>query len=417
MLRRAISLTGLALVALALVAPDALASGTLTVSKRASDASPVGDEAGTVTGTYTDEDPAGGNDPVGVTAIDCGTNCSQFIPNDEGVCPDDGDCTSVNEQVTLSTSTATGWNFSGWSGAICSDTAGPGTCTVSMGGALRSPRPTPTSRPRPPRLTPAAGRHRRNQTLSMGATATDNWGVTRVEFYRDGALRPTTDTTAPYAFDYDIGNAAHGSTVTLGARSFDRAGQSSGDLATRTYTIDRTGLRHHRRRHPGRRQQGAGHLGSARVHAFRRQERDLPVLGQRGRDEDPFTSGLTVSGEGVKDVSVTATDDLGNTGTDTRRFTLDVTVPTVDIVSGPAEGEVLRVNSTRFGFAATGGAVSCSLDSETAFGPCSGEGIRIRSAAWPTARTRSACGWWTPTATSSSGRGRSGWTPRWRPIS
>ena len=90
MLRRAISLTGLALVALALVAPDALAAGTLTVSKRASDASPVGDEAGTVTGTYTDEDPEGGNDPVEVTAIDCGTNCSQFIPNDEGVCPAGG---------------------------------------------------------------------------------------------------------------------------------------------------------------------------------------------------------------------------------------------------------------------------------------------------------------------------------------
>ena len=123
-------------------------------------------------------------------------------------------------------------------------------------------------------------------------------------------------------------------------------------------------------------------------------------------------SGLS---EGPHTVTVRLTDAAGNESETSRTFTVNAVRPTVDIVSGPAEGDVLRVNSTRFGFAATGGAVSCSLDSETAFGPCSGgdsHSVSGLADGAHTFRVRVV----DASATSSSSRGRSGWTPRCRPA-
>lgn len=58
-------------------------------------------------------------------------------------------------------------------------------------------------------------------TISETATASDNVGVTRVEFLRDGTLY-ATDTTTPYSASFDTTTVTNGS-HTLGARAFDAA--------------------------------------------------------------------------------------------------------------------------------------------------------------------------------------------------
>ena len=59
-------------------------------------------------------------------------------------------------------------------------------------------------------------------TVSVTASASDNVGVTKVEFYADGALR-STDTTSPYSWSWDTTTFAN-SSHTLVAKAYDAAG-------------------------------------------------------------------------------------------------------------------------------------------------------------------------------------------------
>ena len=64
-----------------------------------------------------------------------------------------------------------------------------------------------------------------SNTVTFSASASDNVGVSKVEFYVDGALKGT-DATAPYAMTYDsklLTNASHA----LTARAYDAAGNST----------------------------------------------------------------------------------------------------------------------------------------------------------------------------------------------
>jgi len=68
-------------------------------------------------------------------------------------------------------------------------------------------------------------------TVSINATASDNVGVTKVEFYVDGALR-STDTTSPYSWSWNtttFANSAH----TIVAKAYDAANNigSSGNIS------------------------------------------------------------------------------------------------------------------------------------------------------------------------------------------
>ena len=62
----------------------------------------------------------------------------------------------------------------------------------------------------------------RKSNVTITATASDNVGVTRVEFFVNGALQ-CTDTTAPYSCIWHVPDAMN-KTYQLQARGFDQAG-------------------------------------------------------------------------------------------------------------------------------------------------------------------------------------------------
>ena len=74
--------------------------------------------------------------------------------------------------------------------------------------------------------------------VAVSATASDNLGVERVEFYAGTALLGTV-TTAPYVVSWDTAALASGSTITLTSRAYDAAGNVTVS-AGRTVTVDTT---------------------------------------------------------------------------------------------------------------------------------------------------------------------------------
>jgi hypothetical protein len=74
-------------------------------------------------------------------------------------------------------------------------------------------------------------------TVSVTASASDNVGVTKVEFYIDGALK-TTVTTSPYTFSWDTTTVANGS-HTIISKAYDAA-NNVGTSATVTVTVSNT---------------------------------------------------------------------------------------------------------------------------------------------------------------------------------
>jgi hypothetical protein len=65
----------------------------------------------------------------------------------------------------------------------------------------------------------------RKATITITATASDNVGVTRVDFLVNGALQ-CSDTTAPYSCAWKVPGAMN-KTHQLLARAFDQAGNSA----------------------------------------------------------------------------------------------------------------------------------------------------------------------------------------------
>jgi Zn-dependent metalloprotease len=76
-------------------------------------------------------------------------------------------------------------------------------------------------------------------TITLSATASDNVGVTKVEFYIDGAL-VGTDTTSPYSVTYNSASLANG-THSLVAKAYDAAGNIGSSTAVSFTTSNTTG--------------------------------------------------------------------------------------------------------------------------------------------------------------------------------
>jgi len=82
-------------------------------------------------------------------------------------------------------------------------------------------------------LTSPANNSNVSGAVSVTANATDNVGVTKVEFYLNGVLQ-TTDTSTPYVYSWNTASLASGS-YTLMAKAYDAAGnigQSSNVVVT-----------------------------------------------------------------------------------------------------------------------------------------------------------------------------------------
>ncbi len=74
-------------------------------------------------------------------------------------------------------------------------------------------------------------------TISFSATASDNVGVTKVEFYVDGTLK-ATDTTSPYSTTLDSTTLANGS-HSLVAKAYDASG-NIGSSSTVNFSVNNT---------------------------------------------------------------------------------------------------------------------------------------------------------------------------------
>jgi hypothetical protein len=72
-------------------------------------------------------------------------------------------------------------------------------------------------------------------TVNVAAAAADSVGVTKFEFYVDGALK-ATDTTNSYGYAWDTSNLANGS-HTLFVKAYDAAG-NIGQSSTVTVTVN-----------------------------------------------------------------------------------------------------------------------------------------------------------------------------------
>ncbi len=96
-----------------------------------------------------------------------------------------------------------------------------------------APAPADTTAPVASITSPVAGATV-SGTVAVAATATDAVGVTKVEFFLDGALQ-ATDTTAPYSWSWATAGSANGS-HSLVAKAHDAAG-NVGTSATVSVTV------------------------------------------------------------------------------------------------------------------------------------------------------------------------------------
>jgi M6 family metalloprotease-like protein len=97
--------------------------------------------------------------------------------------------------------------------------------------------PSDTIAPTTAITAPAAG-STVSGTTTVSASATDNVGVTKVEFYLDGVLA-STDTSSPYSWSWNTSTASNGS-HTLSSRAYDAANNSGNSVGV-SVTVSNAG--------------------------------------------------------------------------------------------------------------------------------------------------------------------------------
>ena len=148
------------------------------------------------TGSWSSNDTAvnysgsGGLSPLGSGTLNSGSGSFPFT------CP--------SSQGTLTFTSATG-------------KSGSFNCTLNVGGTGDTTKPTVSI------TSPLNGaKVLRNTSITITASASDNKGVTKVEFRVDGILK-CTDTVAPYTCNW-VTPLLAGQTRKLGAKAYDAAG-------------------------------------------------------------------------------------------------------------------------------------------------------------------------------------------------
>jgi hypothetical protein len=106
------------------------------------------------------------------------------------------------------------------------------TYTVTQGGAAADTTPPSAT------LTSPSSGSTVSSTITMNASASDNVGVTRVDFYCDGSMLLGSATSAPYTLQCDTTRMPNG-TRTLHCQAFDAAGNSA-NSANVSVTVNNT---------------------------------------------------------------------------------------------------------------------------------------------------------------------------------
>jgi len=153
----------------------------------------------TVKVTSTSDSSKSGQTSFTVTAVDYGQSAACNNPPLSGTCMDVSSCTTGNIKSGL-----------------CPGPASWQCCLPASSGGTDTTPPTV-------QITNPADRSTVSGTVEVRAEASDNVGVTRVEFYLDGVLK-STDTTTPYTWSWVADSDLHA----LDAIAYDAAGNNAG---------------------------------------------------------------------------------------------------------------------------------------------------------------------------------------------
>jgi hypothetical protein len=186
-----------------------------------------------VSGTVTIS--ATGSDNVGVTKVD-------FLV--DGVLLG----TDTTSPYSASWNTTTATNGSHTLTAKASDAANNQTTSAPVGVTVDNAPPPPDTTPPTVSITSPAAGSSVSGTVTISATASDDVGVTKVDFLVDG-VPLSTDTTSPYSASWNTTTATNGS-HTLTAKAYDAAnnqtistpiGVTVSNTAAPTLTVTATG--------------------------------------------------------------------------------------------------------------------------------------------------------------------------------
>jgi hypothetical protein len=115
------------------------------------------------------------------------------------------------------------WTSKAFDAAGNNTSSSPISLTVNIG-------TTDTTAPTVSITSPASGTtYTTSQTVAINASASDNVGVSRVEFYKGGVLQ-STDTTSPYSHAWSVSSSLNGS-HSWTAKAFDAAGNNTTSAA------------------------------------------------------------------------------------------------------------------------------------------------------------------------------------------
>lgn len=317
----------------------ALVLGLALTPKPASAACPIDDPTcggggGTImhTLTVTNNQPGQGKVTSSPSGINCGlgyTDCTQSY--------------SEGTTVTLNSSPAAGWALSGWGG----DCSGSGGCALAMDADksvsaswMDVQDPTVT-------LMSPANNAKVGPYVQAFATAADNSSVSQVQFLVDGWVRDTD--RAPYAATLNMSSyttlnmsSYTQGTHTIAARAVDGSGRWS-QLSQATVTLDKTVSI----------TAGSvpGVTNASSVPLTFSTDNDVPAASIECRvNSDPFAVcsspfDPSLPNDGSYTYQVQVTDDVGNTATASRTFTVDRTAPSAPIIAAPANNSRLTTAS------------------------------------------------------------------------
>ena len=346
-------LLGLLVLAFALSAAPALAAGNgiLSVSK-------VGN--GYVSGDGGD--------------IDCGSDCSALVPEEcEYIAGEGLVCTPG--AASLTAVNANGFAFDHWEDCSAAASA---TCSVMVPGEANVTAYFNDVQDPTVAITAPLGSAPRTGTITISATAADNAGVARVEFYVRGE-KVGQDTSAPYSLQFNTASVSDGM-ATISVRSIDTSGRSSAGsgnsliLDNTDPTLGVTGP--NQSFHPAASTQGWA-LSAADPASGIASVQCKVDGGSLGPCSDGNTQHVVSdAAEGEHTLIVRATDGVGRYTEVTRTWTIDGTAPVVSIVSGTADGAVVPDGAVTYDIGATeAGPIECSIAAAgqpAAFGDCSG---------------------------------------------